>query len=112
MGVPAGRVRELAERSLAALRDISRTARAPDPGGRTPSDFPLAGLGQADIDRFVGDGRAVADVLPLTPLQAGMVFLALSPRPTRASTWSRRASSSPGCPTPAGWARRGGPPWR
>ena len=68
------RVRELAEAMAAALRGIVVHCARPDAGGRTPSDFPLAGLDQAELDRVVGDGRAVADVLPLTPMQAGMVF--------------------------------------
>ncbi|MBO1419756.1 amino acid adenylation domain-containing protein, partial [Streptomyces sp. FH025] len=46
----------------------------PDAGGRTPSDYPLAGLDQAGVDRIVGDGRDVEDLLPLTPLQEGMLF--------------------------------------
>ncbi|MER7491262.1 non-ribosomal peptide synthase/polyketide synthase [Streptomyces pharetrae] len=67
-------VRALAEEMCAALREIAAHCARPDAGGRTPSDFPLAGLGQAELDRLVGDGRHVADVLPLTPLQAGMLF--------------------------------------
>ncbi|MFE7813012.1 non-ribosomal peptide synthase/polyketide synthase, partial [Streptomyces sp. NPDC057433] len=67
-------VRELAEGMCAALRDIAAHCARPDAGGRTPSDFPLAGLDQRELDRLVGDGRHVADVLPLTPLQAGMLF--------------------------------------
>ena len=46
----------------------------PGVGGRTPSDFPLAGLDQSTVDRLVGDGRTVEDIYPLTPTQAGMVF--------------------------------------
>ncbi|MFD8251186.1 non-ribosomal peptide synthase/polyketide synthase [Streptomyces werraensis] len=67
-------VRTLAEEMCAALREIAAHCASPDAGGRTPSDFPLAGLGQGELDRLVGDGRHVADVLPLTPLQAGMLF--------------------------------------
>ncbi|MGY3199992.1 amino acid adenylation domain-containing protein/non-ribosomal peptide synthase protein (TIGR01720 family) [Streptomyces sp. TE5632] len=67
-------VRELADEMCAALRDIVAHCTRPDAGGRTPSDFPLAGLGQTELDRLVGDGRHVTDVLPLTPLQAGMLF--------------------------------------
>ena len=67
-------VRSLAEEMCAALREIAAHCARPGAGGRTPSDFPLAGLGQAELDRLVGDGRDVADVLPLTPLQAGMLF--------------------------------------
>ncbi|MEI5101936.1 amino acid adenylation domain-containing protein [Streptomyces sp. PmtG] len=67
-------VRQLAEDTRAALRDIVAHCARPDTGGRTPSDFPLARLAQEHLDRLVGDGRHVADVLPLTPLQAGMLF--------------------------------------
>ncbi|MFE6524065.1 non-ribosomal peptide synthase/polyketide synthase [Streptomyces sp. NPDC057794] len=67
-------VRALAEEMCAALREIAAHCARPDAGGRTPSDFPLAGLGRPELDRLVGDGRHVADVLPLTPLQAGMLF--------------------------------------
>ncbi|MFF9765686.1 non-ribosomal peptide synthase/polyketide synthase [Streptomyces sp. NPDC014636] len=67
-------VRRLAEETLAALRDIVAHCARPEAGGRTPSDFPLAGLGQDQLDRVVGTGRHVEDVLPLTPLQSGMLF--------------------------------------
>ncbi|MEU9703753.1 amino acid adenylation domain-containing protein [Streptomyces sp. NPDC047981] len=46
-------------------------------GGRTPSDFPLAGLDQAGVDRIAGDGRTVEDVYPLTPMQSGLLFHSL-----------------------------------
>jgi amino acid adenylation domain-containing protein/non-ribosomal peptide synthase protein (TIGR01720 family) len=67
-------VRSLADEMCAALREIAAHCGRPDAGGRTPSDFPLAGLDQPELDRLVGDGRHVEDVLPLTPLQAGMLF--------------------------------------
>jgi amino acid adenylation domain-containing protein len=46
-------------------------------GGVTPSDFPLAQLSQDELDRLVGDGRAVQDVYPLSPMQEGILFHAL-----------------------------------
>ncbi|WP_318199945.1 non-ribosomal peptide synthase/polyketide synthase [Streptomyces sp. SCL15-4] len=67
-------VRRLAEDTLAALREIVTHCADPGTGGRTPSDFPLAGLGQEQLDRLVGTGRHIEDVLPLTPLQSGMLF--------------------------------------
>ncbi|WP_254897273.1 non-ribosomal peptide synthetase [Amycolatopsis sp. Hca4] len=70
-------VRELAEAMLTALREIVAHCAHPGSGGRTPSDFPLARLDQAGVDRLVGDGRDVDDVYPLTPLQAGMLFHSL-----------------------------------
>ncbi|MGW3270893.1 non-ribosomal peptide synthase/polyketide synthase [Streptomyces kronopolitis] len=67
-------VRRLAEDTLAALAEIVAHCARPDTGGRTPSDFPLAGLDQHQVDLVAGDGWHVADIHPLTPLQAGMLF--------------------------------------
>ncbi|MFF5858750.1 non-ribosomal peptide synthase/polyketide synthase [Streptomyces sp. NPDC012751] len=67
-------VRRLAEDMRTALREIVAHCADPGAGGRTPSDFPLAGLDQDQLDRLVGTGRDVEDVLPLTPLQSGMLF--------------------------------------
>jgi amino acid adenylation domain-containing protein/non-ribosomal peptide synthase protein (TIGR01720 family) len=71
-------IRVLADELLTALRGIIEHCARPDVGGRTPSDFPLARLDQAAVDRLVGDGRSVEDIYPLTPMQAGMVFHGLS----------------------------------
>ncbi|WP_186762711.1 non-ribosomal peptide synthase/polyketide synthase [Lentzea tibetensis] len=71
-------IRVLAEKLVAALREIIAHCAEPGAGGRTPSDFPLAGLDQAGVDRLVGDGRSVEDVYPMTPMQAGMVFHGVS----------------------------------
>ncbi|MEU0177865.1 amino acid adenylation domain-containing protein [Streptomyces massasporeus] len=61
---------------ITALGDYFRTAltglAALDPGGHSPSDFPLVPLTQADVDAL--DGPALRDVLPLTPLQEGLYF--------------------------------------
>ncbi|MFH8609681.1 non-ribosomal peptide synthase/polyketide synthase [Streptomyces sp. NPDC018029] len=78
----AGRHREetvsaLADAMLRALGDIVAHCALPDAGGRTPSDFPLARLDQAAVDRIAGDGRDVAAIYPLTPMQAGMLFHSL-----------------------------------
>ncbi|WP_063756241.1 non-ribosomal peptide synthetase [Streptomyces sp. NRRL S-920] len=70
-------VTALADAMLRALRDIVAHCALPDAGGRTPSDFPLARLDQSAVDRIVGDGRGVADIYPLTPMQAGMLFHSL-----------------------------------
>ncbi|MEU1707404.1 non-ribosomal peptide synthase/polyketide synthase [Streptomyces sp. NPDC005706] len=67
-------VRRLADDTLAALREIVEHCAGAEAGGRTPSDFPLAGLGQDELDRLVGTGRHAEDILPLTPLQSGMLF--------------------------------------
>ncbi|HEY0475638.1 MAG TPA: amino acid adenylation domain-containing protein, partial [Kribbella sp.] len=68
----------LAAELLTALTEIAEHCDQPDAGGRTPSDFPLAGLDQATVDRLVGDGREVEDIYPLSPMQAGMVFHGLA----------------------------------
>nr|WP_041842091.1 non-ribosomal peptide synthetase [Actinoplanes friuliensis] len=70
-------IRRLAEAMTDALREIVEHCARPGAGGRTPSDFPLAGLDQAAVDRLAGDGRDVEDIYPLTPLQAGMLFHSL-----------------------------------
>ncbi|MFJ9841393.1 non-ribosomal peptide synthase/polyketide synthase [Kitasatospora sp. NPDC101155] len=70
-------VTELADAVLRALEGIVAHCARPDAGGRTPADFPLARLDQAAVDRIAGDGRAVADLYPLTPMQAGMLFHSL-----------------------------------
>ncbi|MGW3678932.1 non-ribosomal peptide synthase/polyketide synthase [Streptomyces prasinus] len=70
-------VAALAGGMLRSLEEIVAHCAAPDAGGRTPSDFPLARLDQAAVDRIVGDGRTVEDVYPLTPMQAGMLFHSL-----------------------------------
>ncbi|MFI9008492.1 amino acid adenylation domain-containing protein [Actinosynnema sp. NPDC053489] len=59
----------LAESFAASLRGIVDHCAEPGAGGRTPSDFPLADLTQAEVDRITGE-----DAYPLTPMQAGMVF--------------------------------------
>ncbi|HEV2783795.1 MAG TPA: amino acid adenylation domain-containing protein, partial [Actinophytocola sp.] len=67
----------LAEEMITALREIIEHCARPGAGGRTPSDFPLARLSQAEVDRLVTDPAAVEDIYPLTPLQAGMLFHSL-----------------------------------
>ena len=51
--------------------------------GVTPSDFPLAKLDQAALDRVVVGRRQVEDVYPLSPMQEGLLFHALE-SPTEA----------------------------
>ena len=43
-------------------------------GGATPSDFPLAALSQAELDRLPLALASVDDLYPLAPMQAGMLF--------------------------------------
>ncbi|EXU62904.1 peptide synthetase, partial [Streptomyces sp. PRh5] len=47
-------------------------------GGHTPSDFPLVALDQAQIDELEAEvAGGVVDVLPLSPLQEGLLFHAM-----------------------------------
>ena len=71
-----GKIREVAQAMLQALRAIIAHCTAPGAGGRTPSDFPLVSLDQAQVDRLVGDGRDVEEIGPLAPLQS--LFLTTS----------------------------------
>ncbi|MER5622347.1 amino acid adenylation domain-containing protein [Streptosporangium sp. NPDC002544] len=71
-------VEALAERVMSALAEIVEHCAEPGAGGCTPSDFPLAGLDQATVDRLAGDGRGIEDVYPLTPMQHGMLFHSLA----------------------------------
>jgi len=59
------------------LRAIIAHCASPDAGGVTPSDFPLAGLEQAQLDALVAEAGVPEDVYPVTPMQHGMLFHAL-----------------------------------
>ncbi|WP_370949850.1 amino acid adenylation domain-containing protein [Amycolatopsis sp. cg5] len=65
----------LADRLVAALEEIVEHCARPEAGGCTPSDFPLAKLDQATVDRL---GKSIEDVYPLTPMQSGMLFHSLA----------------------------------
>jgi len=49
---------------------------SPEAGGFTPSDFPLARLDQAALDRL-GRDPGIEDLYPLAPLQEGILFHSL-----------------------------------
>ncbi|SHE94003.1 non-ribosomal peptide synthetase [Streptoalloteichus hindustanus] len=73
-------VRELAEAWFAALDGLVAHANTPGSGGRTPSDLPLVSLEQREIEQLEADYQkhgGLADVLPLTPLQEGLLFHSL-----------------------------------
>ncbi|MFD4530480.1 condensation domain-containing protein, partial [Streptomyces sp. NPDC058470] len=55
---------------------VSHVSR-PGSGGRTPSDFPLVALDQGRIEQLEADVPGLAEVLPVSPLQEGMLFHAL-----------------------------------
>ncbi|MFN3008735.1 amino acid adenylation domain-containing protein, partial [Mycolicibacterium wolinskyi] len=65
-------VNQLSQLWLAALAGICSYVRRGG-GGLTPSDIAPARLSQKDIDELAGRYN-VADILPLTPLQQGLLF--------------------------------------
>src|SRR5215203_1298193 len=67
-------VERLAQGFLAELSALVDHCLSPAAGGFTPSDFPLAGLGQEALDRLLGNDRGVEDLYPLAPLQEGILF--------------------------------------
>ncbi|EGE39932.1 non-ribosomal peptide synthetase [Streptomyces sp. SID4928] len=67
-------VERLAALWTAALRDLARLTAEPADGGHTPGDFPLVEVDQPEIDALEARGP-LADLLPLSPLQAGLYFL-------------------------------------
>ncbi|WP_284740330.1 non-ribosomal peptide synthetase [Amycolatopsis sp. RTGN1] len=75
-------IARLAGEFVTALERIVEHCARPGAGGRTPSDFPLAGLDQDGVDRIAGDGRLVEDVYPLTPMQSGLLFHSLGAHET------------------------------
>lgn len=64
---------ELADGWQRALHALSTHVRAHG-GGRTPSDFPLARLDQDEVDLVTREQPGVRDILPLSPLQEGLLF--------------------------------------
>src|SRR5262249_25681056 len=66
--VTEGEVRDLAQRWFVALEELVGHAASPGAGGRSPSDLPLVGLTQAEIDRLERQYPQIEDVLPLSPL--------------------------------------------
>jgi len=71
-----GTIARLAAGMADALRRIGAQRGRTATTGRRPADFPLTRLDQATVDRLAT--REVADILPLTPMQAAMVFHSLS----------------------------------
>src|SRR5258705_5397878 len=72
--VTEAEVRDLARRWFDALEALVRHADAPGAGGRSPSDLPLAGLSQGEIEWLERQYPPIEDVLALSPLQEGRFF--------------------------------------
>src|SRR5262249_3497078 len=75
--IDAAAVRALAEGWFAALAALSRHAAQPGAGGLSPSDVALGGLSRDEIERLERHYGSVEEILPLSPLQEGLLFHAL-----------------------------------
>ena len=64
------------EQALAALIEHCQAGNQ----GVTPSDFPLAGLSQAQLDQLPLAAASIEDIYPLAPMQQGMLFHSLYAR--------------------------------
>ncbi|MBF8694597.1 non-ribosomal peptide synthetase, partial [Pseudomonas fulva] len=70
----AGTIEELAQAYVGELRAVIEHCLALEHPCLTPSDFPLAGLSQAQLDRLPVPAGAVEDLYPLSPMQQGILF--------------------------------------
>ncbi|WP_434606957.1 non-ribosomal peptide synthase/polyketide synthase [Pseudomonas sp. D2-30] len=67
-------IQALAEDYARELRALIDHCCQTERHGFTPSDFPLAGLNQAQLDALPLVAREVEDLYPLSPMQQGMLF--------------------------------------
>ncbi|MFE4369084.1 amino acid adenylation domain-containing protein [Streptomyces sp. NPDC056835] len=67
-------VDELADTWFEILDALAAHAAEPGAGGRTPSDFPLANLSQDEVERLERDYPGLEEILPLSPLQQGLLY--------------------------------------
>ncbi|WP_405836830.1 non-ribosomal peptide synthase/polyketide synthase [Streptomyces sp. NBC_01518] len=72
----ADRARELVEAWVGALTGLVADVRA-GAGGHSPSDFPLVVLEQAGVEEVEAAVPGLVEVLPVAPLQEGLLFHSL-----------------------------------
>ena len=70
-------MRDLAQGWFAALAALVRHVEQPGAGGRSPCDLPLCVLSQGEIEGLERRYPQIEEVLPLSPLQEGLLFHAL-----------------------------------
>ena len=73
----AATIEGLARAYLDELRALIAHCLEDEAGGATPSDFPLAGIDQAQLDALDLPPTQIEDLYPLSPMQQGMLFHAL-----------------------------------
>src|SRR5262249_7673331 len=71
------RMAELANHYMEVLEELMAHCRSEGAGGYTPSDFPLARLDQATLDRVIRERDQAQDIYPLSPMQQGLLFHSL-----------------------------------
>ncbi|TYR38639.1 condensation domain-containing protein, partial [Streptomyces parvus] len=76
-GIAPDRIRTIADRFTAALTELVRRHEEPGFAGHSPGDFPVA-LDQHEITELEAANPALDGVLPLTPLQHGLAYHALT----------------------------------
>ncbi|MFG2763717.1 non-ribosomal peptide synthetase [Streptomyces rubiginosohelvolus] len=74
------RIRAIADRFTAALTELVRRREEPGFAGHSPGDFPVA-LDQHEVTELEAASPALDGVLPLTPLQHGLAYHALTVEP-------------------------------
>ena len=67
-------VRDVADAWFEILDSLAEYATQPGAGGRTPSDFPLVSLDQGEIEALEETHPDLEEILPLSPLQQGMLY--------------------------------------
>ena len=67
-------IEALMQRFARNLNRLIEHCLSKDGRGYTPSDFPLSGLNQRQLDDMLANRNDVEDVYPLTPIQEGMLF--------------------------------------
>jgi non-ribosomal peptide synthase protein (TIGR01720 family) len=70
-------IRDLAEHWFQTLGALVSYTAQPNAGGRTPTDVQLVTLTQKEIEHIEAVQPFLADILPLSPLQEGLLFHAL-----------------------------------
>ncbi|TBV11939.1 non-ribosomal peptide synthetase [Phytopseudomonas dryadis] len=67
-------VEQLAQAYIEELQGLIAFCAEPGNRSATPSDFPLAGLSQAQLDELPVAASQLVDIYPLSPMQQGMLF--------------------------------------
>jgi amino acid adenylation domain-containing protein/non-ribosomal peptide synthase protein (TIGR01720 family) len=75
--VSEANVRSLAESWFQALQTLVEHAIQPGAAGMVPSEVPLVQLSQSEIDQLEQKHGLLEEILPLSPLQQGLLFHAL-----------------------------------